>query len=237
MRDPAVAAAELLPEAAGADRSPSAQWGMLVYASLALLPILVLGIVLSLDSPMGWLLLIGGIPLWLAARFVFSRMRGSETATIVADERGIVRVITGSRHIERLGQLFDTGVGRHMSGTWLHATLATVVMFGGLVAACLAFDSPLPMVVFVNGMGWIVLDFLRFLITVTRATAARDKRHLDSSAMLPLVALHARHHGVEATVAGVPADELLATLRDHPEDARIAAEYGYALKRIQDAIR
>lgn len=184
---------------------------------------------------LGWLLVLAGLPAWLAVRFAFFRMRGSQTGVFAVDDRGVIHVVSGRHAVRRLTPLFDKGAER-----WLRHSVAGGLLIGvlgpfALAVLCVVLDSPAPAAVFLTGAGFAMLDFVRFMAVVLLWPRVTGQRRLDSTAMLPALALYARHHGWRAATSGVPADHLADTLAAHPDEVRTAETYAAgaaALSRV-----
>lgn len=93
-------------------------------------------------QPNGWLLLLAGVPVWLVARWLFFRVRGSETGTVTVDSEGVVHVLTGRRAVRRLQRLFDVGTARWVGpGVIIGFAVGAGVPIGVAVVA-VGFDAP-----------------------------------------------------------------------------------------------
>lgn len=230
----AVGAARRLPDAPGAKIGADDKV-VLVLSVLVCVGMPVWGFVMVGGHPWGWALDLAGLPVWLLIRFVFFRMRGSETGQVTVDERGIVRVRSGQAAVRRLQRLFDTGPVRWFAQAWL-VGLAFLVVPAGLIAAlCLVLDSPKPAVVLLTAGAWALLDLARFAILQWLWRRSTRLRLLDASAMLPALALYARCHGWRKAVSGVPADRLVATLEAHPKERQIVDLYAAGTRSMTKA--
>lgn len=232
----AVAAAADLPSAEGAKLDGADKFG-LVFSVLVCLGTPVVGFALiAREHPWGWLLDLAGLPLWLLVRWLFFKVRGSETGQVTVDDQGVVRVRSGQSAIRRLQRLFDVGPVRWFAQVWLVGIVFTVVPLGVLVGLCLLLDSPAPAVVFLTGIGWALLDLARFAIRHWLWRRSTRLRLLDASAMLPALALYARHHGWREAVSGVPADRLAATLAAHPQERVVVDLYSATTRAMTRAV-
>lgn len=176
-------------------------------------------------QPWGWLFVLAGLPAWLAVRFLFFRIRGTETATFAVDDRGVIHVVSGRRAVRRLMGLYDQGVQR-----WMRRGVGYGVLIGvggpfALAGLCILLDSPAPAVVFLTGGLFACLDLVRFMARMFLRPLMTGHRLLHGAMMLPDLALYARHHGWQAATSGVRADDLAATLAAHPDEVRIAQAY------------
>lgn len=180
-------------------------------------------------QPWGWLLDLAGVPAWLGVRWVFFGLRGSETGTFAVDEQGVIRVLGGHGGIRRLVRLYDVGAGRWLGGAVASGVVMFVVILGVPVTLGVALDALWIMLVFMTMLCVGMLDGVRYFVVRQLKLRSSRLRLLDGNAMLPALALYARHHGVRAAVSGVPADRLAATIAAHPEDKAIAANYAAGL--------
>lgn len=175
--------------------------------------------------PWGWLLVLAGLPAWLIVRWLFFRMRGSETGTFTVDEDGVIHVITGHLAVRRVMRLYDVGTRRWFGHVWISGLLMLVVGLGVPVTLAVSLDAPWIMLVWLTGACFGMLDCVLFVATRQFRLRSAQHRFLDGTAMLPALALHARHHGWHAAVSGVPADRLAATLAAHPAERAAAQRY------------
>lgn len=225
--DSARRAAALLPRAhagvsADRDRGDAAiLW--LSVAVFVVMPFVVFVAVLWL--PWGWAIDLAGVPAWLAVRWFFFRMRGSESGMVRVDDDGVIHVLSGQLAIKRLQRLYDVGSDSWMRQTWLTALVMIGILLGLPTALTFLFDNPAPFGVFLTGVSFGMLDFIVHLGLSVRRQRQQDSRALDGSAMLPALALYARHHGWRQAVSGVPADRLAATLAAHPKEVAVAERY------------
>lgn len=179
--------------------------------------------------PWGWLLILAGLPAWLVVRWLFSRMRGSESGMVAVDDRGVIHVITGHAAVRRLVRLYDVGTGHWIGGAVANGLLMVVLILGVPVTLAVTLDAPSIMLVWMTAMCFAILDFTQHFLRAQRRVHTHGYRRLDGNAMMPALALYARHHGWRAAVSGVPADRLAATIAAHPEDKTIARNYAAAV--------
>lgn len=185
----------------------------------------IVGLIALLLRPWGWVMVASGIPLWLVVRWIFVRMRGSETGMVTVDDDGLVRVVSGHSAVRRLQRLPDVGAGRWMGHTWLNATALLVVGLGVPTAIAILLDTPVPVGALLSALCFGMLDLLRFFGTMALAGRKEQTRKLDGSAMLPALAIYARAHGWQKAVSGVPADQLAITLAARPDEVAVAKSY------------
>lgn len=184
-----------------------------------------MGYKVSATIPFGWLYLLAGLPAWLLVRVLFFCLKGSETGLVTVDRDGVVRLVMGRRSVRRLARMYERGAGRWMRGAVLGGLGFFVAGMTGLVVATVLLDSPAPFLVFLTGSLWATLDLVRFSY-VALVKARRDgQQALDGPELLPMLAAYGRRCGWRETMAGVPADRLLAVLREHPDDLRQIKEY------------
>lgn len=173
----------------------------------------------------GWLMILGGLPVYLVARVLFFRLRGTETGSVAVDGAGVIHVIRGRSAVRRFQRLYDVGGVRWMRYAVVGGFLLPIIGLPALAAVAVVFDAPWLLMVFLTTTAFACLDLLRiFGLSIW----SRDPGHtmLDAYVMLPALALYARHHGYRAAISGVPADRLAATLAANPEDWNTAQEYG-----------
>lgn len=220
---PAQRAAALLPAVAPAlGRSAAARVVGTVFAVALLSAPAAAAIVWVGPQRHGWLYLLAGIPAWVMARWVLLRLRGTETGVVAVDQDGVVRVLAGRWAISRLRRLFDVGARRWAwQGVAVGVLLLALLAAGSVAAASAVEVAWVGTAAFATAM----LDVLRVLLSAEGAIRKDRLRGLSSRVMLPVLALHARTSGLENTLAGVPADRLLATLAAHPSEAKVIADY------------
>lgn len=225
----AVRAAARLPRpdaTSSSDMSPREFVGYIIFVDVFFTGFAVfMGVKVSLDLRYGWVFVLAGLPAWLLVRLLFFSMRGSETGLVAVDRDGVVRVVTGRRSVRRLARMYEDGPDR-----WLRAGVLGGVGFflggmGILVAVSLLLDSPAPVLLFLTGSLWALLDLVRFTYVLLVKARRDGQETLDGVEMLPMLAAYGRHEGWRAATDGVPADRLLAVFAEHPDDARRMREY------------
>ncbi|MGH3758595.1 hypothetical protein [Actinophytocola sp.] len=178
-----------------------------------------------LTQSRGWLLVLAGIPPWLAIRWLMPKMRGMEFGTITVADRGVVHVVSGRHAVRRMQRMFDLGVSRWTRHAWIGGLAIGVLGPIGLAMLFVVLDSPLPVVVFLTCAGFGMLNLARLAVVRRLRVQSSRGRLLDASTMLPALALYARHHGWRAATSGVPADRVAATFAAHPAEISAAREY------------
>lgn len=236
---PAVRAAARLPRPATAeassqcDLSPRALVGYLIFLDVFFTGFAVfMGAKVSMEAAYGWLFLLSGLPAWLLVRMLFFSMRGSETGLVTVDRDGKVRMVTGKRSVRRLAGMYEDGAHRWIRGGALRGLAFFLGGMGLLVTLCLVFDSPAPLLLFLTGSLWAMLDLVRFTYVLLVKARRNGQQLLDSAELLPMLAAYCRHEGWRAATSGVPADRLLAVLAEHPDDARRMREYVAATRNL-----
>ncbi|MEQ3551981.1 hypothetical protein WIS52_16025 [Pseudonocardia nematodicida] len=198
-----------------------------VIASCTLLPVGLAWMVVTV-VPTGVWFLLGGLPVYLLARYAFFRVRGSETGTFAVDRAGTVRILGGHTGILRLRRMFDGRVREQLLPGIAVGLLIGIGLPVGITALCVLLDDPRPALLVPTSAAYFLLDLLRWYVAVTRVRRRDDLELLDPTMLLPLMALYARHHGARALLHGVAADALAATVRAHPQDAETALRFGVA---------
>jgi hypothetical protein len=194
-----------------------------------------MGVKISIEVSYGWLLLLAGLPAWLLVRLSFFSMRGSETGLVAVDRDGIVRALTGRRSIRRLARMYDDGPERWIRGGVLRGLGLFLGGMAVLIALTLLFDSPMPLMLFLTGSLWAMLDFVRFTYVLMIGARRHGRELLDGVELLPMLAAYGRAHGWSDVAAGVPADRLLAVFEERPGEARQLREY-LAANRVLSGI-
>lgn len=220
-------AAAVLPDAPdGPSVKKDAADASVLWFSFAVMTVSpVVGFIALLFLAWGWVMLLGGVPLWFIVRWIFFRMRGSETGFVTVDRDGVIHVVSGQFAIRRLQRLFDVGTGKWMRHVWLNSLGLFVFGIGAPTALAITLDSPVPAGAILSALCIGMLDFMRFIGLAGLARRRQRTRPLDGTAMLPALAIYARVHGWRKAVSGVPADQLAATLAAHPEEVATATEY------------
>jgi hypothetical protein len=191
-----------------------------------------MGVKIGTEVSFGWVYLLAGLPAWLLVRVLFFSMRGSEFGLVTVDRAGIVRVVTGKRSVRRLAKMYEHGAASWMRGGILRGLAFFLVGMGGLLAVTLLLDSPEPILVFLTGSLWTMLDLVRFSYVLLVKARRHGQQTLDGVDLLPMLAAYGRRHGWREAVSGVPADRLLDVLAEHPDDARQLKEYAVAHRAL-----
>lgn len=220
-------AAAMLPDAPDgpATKRDAADKGVLWFSIAVMIGAPIAGLVALALLPQGWLAILVGIPLWFAVRWIFFRMRGSETGFVTVDDDGVVHVLSGQFAVKRLQRLFTVGTDRWMRHAWLNGLGLLVVGMGIPIGLAIALDSPVPAAAMLSALCFGALDFMRYIGTMTLARRRQGSRVLDGSALLPALAIYAQAHGWRQAVSGVPADQLAITLAAHPDEVAEANRY------------
>lgn len=176
-------------------------------------------------EPWGWLMVLGGLPVYLIGHVLFFRMRGTETGVVSVDRDGVIHVVRGRNAVRRFQRLYDVGTVNWMRHAVLGGFLLPIIGLPGLAVVAVVFDAPWVMMVFLTAVAFLCLDMLR-IFGLQVWPRVPNRATLDAYVMLPALALYARHHGYRAAVSGVRADHLASTLAAHPDDWRTAQEYG-----------
>lgn len=182
-------------------------------------------VLIAVEAPDGWLAVLAGLPLYLLCRLLVFRLRGTETATITVDDGGVLHVVRGERSVRRMTRLFQVGNRRWMLAVWLQVVLLLVVGLTVPIVLAVNLDSPAPALACLSRLGYAMLDFVRHVAFTALVRRRAGVRLLDSSVMLPLLALYAHHQGWEAATRDLPANELIATVTRHPSDLETVARY------------
>lgn len=121
--------------------------------------------------------------------------------------------------------MYERGADRWMRGAVLRGIAFFLGGMAALVAATLLLDSPAPFLLFLTGALWAMLDLVRFTYVLLVKARRGGQQTLDAAELLPMLAAYGRHRGWQEVTAGLPADRLLAVLREHPDDVRQIQEY------------
>lgn len=175
-------------------------------------------------QPLGLLPVLGGLPAWLAIRVLFVRMRGGQSGVVTVDGDGLVHVPLGRSSVRRLQNMFDVGAGPWMRHSILAGLAVGILAPVVLGVSAVALDAPWLAMLIGTTLAWGMLDCSRIFVAIARVPEGHTK--LDSSMLLPALALYARHHGWESAVSGVRADDLATTLAEHPDDVAAIQHYG-----------